>query len=201
MQRKLIQTQRGKFYLGLLVTAGVTLIIAPFLPWSYYDLYLSGGTTSQVSVFITGLGSVFSSPEVSGVSFSFPVLQDWSYGTLTQAIGVLTILVSLLVVYRAEDGGLVAFILGFINIAPSLFFIGRSSEIGYIVGTFVIALQNAGYTLVSSTYSFGIGFVIDLIGTILLPVSAIYITSYATRLRTTKPKVKTELLENEQPSE
>lgn len=201
MQRKLIQTQRGKFYLGLLVSAGVCLILAPLLPWSYYDLYLSGGATSLVSVFVTGLGSIFSSPQVGGVSFSFPALQDWSYGTLTQVIGLLTILVSLLVVYRAEDGGIIAFILGFINIAPSLFFVGRSPEIQNIVGKFVTALQNAGYTLVSSTNGISIGLVIDIIGTILLPVSAIYITSNATRLRTTKPKAKTELPEKEQPSE
>jgi hypothetical protein len=198
MQRMLMRTQKGKFYLGLLVTAGLCLILSPFLPWSYYDLYLSGGATSQVSVFTTGLGSFFSSPEVGGVSFSFPALQDWSYGTLAQVIGLLTILVSLLVAYRPEDGGLIAFLLGFINISPSLFFLGRAPEIGYTVGTFVAALNKVGYTLASYADGYAIGFLIDIIGTILLPLSAILITSNATRLRTVRTKVKTELPEKEQ---
>jgi hypothetical protein len=198
MQRTLIQTQRGKIYLGLQFAAGACLILAPFLPWSYYALYLTGGINSQVTVFITGLGSIFSSPAVSGVPFSFPMLQNWSYGVLAQVIGILTILASVLVFYRAEDGGLIAFILGFINIAPSLFFIGRSAEIQNIVEAFVIALQNTGYSLVSFSYVFAIGFVIDLIGTILLPVSSILITSNATRLRTGKDKKKAELPEERQ---
>jgi hypothetical protein len=129
------------------------------------------------------------------------MLQNWSYGVLTQIIGTLTILASVLVFYRAEDGGLIAFILGFINIAPSLFFIGRSSEIQDIVSEFVITLQDAGYSLVSSTYVFAIGFVIDLIGTVLLPASSILIISNATRLRTTKPRPKTELPQEERPNE
>lgn len=196
-----MRTQRGKFYLGLLVTAGACLILAPFLPWQYYDLYLSGGAASEIFVFTTGLGSFFTSPQVGGVSFSFPELENWSYGVLTLAIGIFAILASILVVYRAEDGGLIAFLLAFINMAPSLFFLGRSQEITYVVGTYVAALGNAGYTLIGSAYGYSIGFLIDLIGTILLPVSSIYIISTATRLRTTKPKPKPELPQEEKPNE
>jgi hypothetical protein len=43
---------------------------------------------------------------------------------------------------------------------------------------------------VSSTYGFGVGLLIDLIATILLLASGIYIVATATRIRTTKAKKK-----------
>jgi uncharacterized membrane protein HdeD (DUF308 family) len=151
---------------------------------------LSGGPTTEVSVFTTGLGSFFASTQVSGISFSFPDLQNWSYGLLTLAVGILTILVSILVVYRPEDGGIITFILSFVNIPPSLFFLGRAVEIAQDVGQYLGALTHIGYTLVGSSYGYGIGYLIEIIGTFLLPVASIYIVSTATRMRT-KPKQKT----------
>lgn len=188
MQDMLVHTQRGKFYLGLLISAGACLVLAPFLPWSYYNLYLSGGSTTEVSVFTTGLGTFFTSTQVSGISFSFPELQNWPYGLLTLAVGILTILVSILVVHRPEDGGIITFILSFINIPPSLFFLGRAVEVAQDVGQYLGALTNIGYTLAGSSYGYGVGYLVEIIGTFLLPIASIYIISTATRMRTVRPK-------------
>ncbi|WXG43918.1 MAG: hypothetical protein WED04_07805 [Promethearchaeati archaeon SRVP18_Atabeyarchaeia-1] len=187
MTLTLFEATRGKVYLALLVIAGLCLIIAPIFAWLTYDLHISqGAVQSGVSVYVTGFGSMFSAPAVSGVSFSFPALQGWWYGILALVIGVAALLVSPVAFRRPEVGGLIGFLLSFVNMPPLLFFLGRSQELSSIVVAFITALQTGGYTFLSVTSYYALGFIIGIIGTALLPLSSILILSNATKLRMSK---------------
>lgn len=183
MSIKLLEMTRGKIYLALLAVAGLLLAVAPILAWLSYNLQLSqGGVTSEVWVYVTGFGSMSASPEVPGVSFSFPTLVGWWYGNGALAIGTITLLTSLITLRNAELGGLMGFILSFPNMAPISFFIGQAPQLNSIANQFVQALQSAGYTLLAGSSNYALGFILDIIGTALLPISSILILSNATKL-------------------
>jgi hypothetical protein len=184
MSIKLLAISRGKLYLGLLVAGGLLLAIAPILTWLSYYLQLSlGAVTSEVWVYVSGFGSMSASSIVPGVSFSFPVLEGWWYGIAGLVIGIIALLTAVMALYNAELGGLVGFILSFPNMAPFSFFLGRAPQINSIMNLFVQAIEGAGYTLLGSNSSYAIGFILEVVGTALLPISSILILSNATRLR------------------
>ena len=125
MQISILETKKGRLYLLFLVVVSALLILAPFLAWLYYNIeFESGGILSNVSVIVTGLGSLTTSNGIIGVTYVFPVLQGWWYGDLTIIVGLLVVFDSLLVLRRPETAGLIAFLLSFVNIPPSLFFLG-----------------------------------------------------------------------------
>ena len=184
MSMTLLETTRGRIYLALLAVAGLFLSVAPILAWLSYDLQISqGGVTSEVWVYVTGFGSMSASSAVPGVSFAFPTLAGWWYGNTVLVVGILTLLTSLIAFRSAESAGLIGFILGFVNMMPFTFFVGRGPEISSIVYSFVQAIQGAGYTLLAGSSTYAVGFILDLVGTALLPISSILIVSNATKLR------------------
>jgi len=184
MQATMLRTKKGRLYLLFLTIAGALLVLAPFLAWLYYNVECeNGGLLSNVSVIVTGFGSLTTSNPIIGVTYVFPPLQGWWYGDLTMIVGALVVVDSLLVLYRPETAGLIAFLLSFINIPTSLFFLGRLGEIEVMVLNFVSAIQGAGYTIVGTASGYAIGFYLEVIGTFLLPIASVFITTNAAKLK------------------